>query len=372
MPHAVLDGKIYIPGGFRSGGAATDLVEVFQPATNSWSTIPPLPITMHHLSFAAVNGQLYVLGGYTGNSFTPTPRVFAFNFTTNNWTERASLPAARGAAVAAVHNGLIYVIGGVNSAGTVVGANEVYDPLVNKWIGGAAMPTPREHLAAAVIDSLIYVVGGRNFFAGGNSNRLEAYSPQTNRWYSLRNMPTARGGLAAAALHGRLYAFGGETPGVFAEVEEYDPAQNLWRQMTPMPSPRHGIGAATIADTIFIIGGGPTEGFGVSRVNSGFTIPAPTAVHDESHHPRQFTLHQNHPNPFNGGTVIRFELTNRSMATLKVFDVLGNVVATIINRELEAGVHHIHWDAGGLASGIYFYQMQASNQMKTRKLIVMR
>ncbi|MCI0691187.1 T9SS type A sorting domain-containing protein [candidate division KSB1 bacterium] len=372
IPHAVLNGKIYIPGGFASGGLATNIVEVFDPAANAWSTIAPLPIRMHHLAFAAANDRLYVLGGYTSNSFLATARVFEFDFTINNWTEKASMSGERGAAIAAEHDGKIYVIGGVNSSGAVVGTNQVYDPVANNWKDLVSMPTPREHLAAAVIDSLIYVIGGRNFSEAANYSRLEAYSPATNRWYTKEDMPTPRGGLAAAALRGKLYVFGGEIPGVFSQVEEYDPMKNSWQSMTSMPLPRHGIGAATVADTIFIIGGGPVQGFGVSNVNSGFTVSPATAVRDKSKAPRDFALYQNYPNPFNPSTAIRFVVPNTGPVTLKIFNALGNEMATLVNGKIEAGTHEIHWLADRVPAGIYFYRLQAQNQSLTRKLIIIK
>jgi N-acetylneuraminic acid mutarotase len=372
MPHAVLNGKIYVPGGFAGGGLATSIVEVFDPAANAWSTIAPLPIRMHHLAFAAANNRLYVLGGYTGNSFLATARVFEFDFASNNWMEKASMPGARGAAIAAAHDEKIYVIGGVNSSGVVVGTNQVYDPVANNWKDLAAMATPREHLAAAVIDSLIYVVGGRNFSASGNTSRLEAYSPATNRWYTKEDMPTPRGGLAAAALHGKLYVFGGEIPGVFPQVEEYDPMKNSWRQMAPMPLPRHGIGAATVADSIFIIGGGPVQGFGVSNENSGFMVSSTTAVRGEPKAPRDFALYQNYPNPFNPSTMISFVVPTAGPVTLKIFNALGNEMATLVDGKIEAGTHAIPWQADRVPAGIYFYRLQTQNQALTRKLIIIR
>ncbi len=372
IPHAVLNGKIYIPGGFAGGGLATSIVEVFDPATNTWSTIAPLPIRMHHLAFAAANNRLYVLGGYTGNSFLATARVFEFDFTIDNWTEKASMPGARGAAIAAAHDGKIYVIGGVNGSGAVVGTNQVYDPAANNWQDLASMPTPREHLAAAVIDSLIYVVGGRNFSASGNTSKLEAYSPATNHWYTKEDMPTPRGGLTAAALYGKLYVFGGEIPGVFPQAEEYDPVKNSWRQMAPMPLPRHGIGAATVVDTIFIIGGGPVQGFGVSNVNSGFMVSPTTAVRGERKALRDFALYQNYPNPFKPSTMIRFVVPTTESVTLKIFNALGNEIATLVNGKTEAGTHEIHWLADRVSAGIYFYRLQMQNQSLTRKLIIIK
>ncbi|NIR69643.1 galactose oxidase [candidate division KSB1 bacterium] len=275
VPHVVLDGKIYVPGGINRSRSASAAMEIYEPDSDSWSTGAPLPERLHHLGMAAAEGTLYILGGYVGNGFTPTSDVYELNRENAEWNRKANMPTARGAHAAVEFEGKIYVIGGADRFGRALGINERYDPESDTWITLTPMPTPREHLAAAVIDTIIYVVGGRSANSGNlvNSARLEAYSPSTNSWTQRRDMPTSRGGLAAAALHGKLYAFGGEFPGVFIENEEYDPATNAWRKLVPMPTPRHGIGAAAVNGKIFVIGGGPNAGFGTTEVNEAFSPP---------------------------------------------------------------------------------------------------
>ena len=88
--------------------------------------------------------------------------------------------------------------------------------------------------------------------------------------------------------------------------------------------------------------------------------------------PDNFNLAQNYPNPFNPVTTIQYSIPQRSSVTLKVFDVLGNEVATLVNEYREAGRYEIEFDATGLASGIYFYKLQAGNYVETKKMILMR
>jgi len=270
IAHAILNGKIYVPGGLATGGGGSNIVEVFTPSTNSWSTVAPLPEPLHHLGLAVAEGRLYVLGGYRGASFVPNHKVYSFYPDSNIWREKTPMLIERGAHIAVTHQNKIYVIGGVITGFTVSGRTDVYDPLLDSWQILANMPTPREHLSGALIDSLIYVAGGRS--GGTNFNKLEAYSPSSNTWYSKPNMPSARGGLAAASLNGKLYVFGGEVPGVFPQNEEYNPITNSWRTMAPMKTPRHGIGAVAAGDSIFIIGGGVLQGYSVTTVNDVFTL----------------------------------------------------------------------------------------------------
>lgn len=85
-----------------------------------------------------------------------------------------------------------------------------------------------------------------------------------------------------------------------------------------------------------------------------------------------FKLDQNYPNPFNPKTTISFELPASAHVTLKLFDVLGNEISTLLNREEPAGIHEYDFDGSRLASGIYLYKMQAGTFEQTRKMILLK
>jgi photosystem II stability/assembly factor-like uncharacterized protein len=88
--------------------------------------------------------------------------------------------------------------------------------------------------------------------------------------------------------------------------------------------------------------------------------------------PAQIALHQNYPNPFNPSTKIRFELQRPSFASLKVFDLQGNEVATLVEEGLEPGTHVRTFDASHISSGTYFYQLQVGTTSVTKKLTVLK
>jgi len=85
-----------------------------------------------------------------------------------------------------------------------------------------------------------------------------------------------------------------------------------------------------------------------------------------------FTLLQNHPNPFNSSTKISWQSPISGWQTLKVFDVLGREVATLVNEEKEAGYHSVDFNASDLPSGVYFYRIQAGNFIDTKKMILLK
>ena len=76
--------------------------------------------------------------------------------------------------------------------------------------------------------------------------------------------------------------------------------------------------------------------------------------------PERVLLYQNYPNPFNPATTIRYGLPGRSHVVLAIFNILGQVVAELVNADLDAGYHEVRFNAGSLASGVYFYRLQTA------------
>jgi len=88
--------------------------------------------------------------------------------------------------------------------------------------------------------------------------------------------------------------------------------------------------------------------------------------------PTEFKLYQNYPNPFNPGTTISYSIQKAGIVMLKVFDILGNVVATLINEQKFAGYHSVEFNADELPSGIYVYELKSGNLTESKKLILMK
>jgi hypothetical protein len=83
-------------------------------------------------------------------------------------------------------------------------------------------------------------------------------------------------------------------------------------------------------------------------------------------------LNQNYPNPFNPTTTISFTIPSTSNVSLKVFNILGKEVATLVNESKSAGNYSINFNASGLSSGVYFYQLTTDNFTSTKKFILMK
>jgi len=88
--------------------------------------------------------------------------------------------------------------------------------------------------------------------------------------------------------------------------------------------------------------------------------------------PDKFVLFQNYPNPFNPATQISFDVQKKCHVFLRVYDILGKQVSTLVDRNMKAGHYNVEFNAAGLASGIYLYKIQMGDFSKTRKMLLSR
>ncbi|MBS4028304.1 MAG: T9SS type A sorting domain-containing protein, partial [Ignavibacteriales bacterium] len=111
----------------------------------------------------------------------------------------------------------------------------------------------------------------------------------------------------------------------------------------------------------------------VPRTNSDFIDVMHVGVLErEQTLPEGFVLHQNYPNPFNPSSNIRFAIASSDFVSLKIFDVLGREVATLVNETLEAGTYTAKWNATGVPSGMYFYRLSSGTNTETKKMVLLK
>ena len=101
-------------------------------------------------------------------------------------------------------------------------------------------------------------------------------------------------------------------------------------------------------------------------------LGGPTDVENNNSVITDYMLYQNYPNPFNPITNIEYAVPKWSKTTLKIYDVLGSEITTLINEEKPVGVYQINWNASSLSSGVYFYSLQAGDFVQTRKMILLK
>jgi N-acetylneuraminic acid mutarotase len=255
---ALFNGKIYVIAGYDAARVPTNTVDVYNPATDSWATVQPIPIANDHSSAAAAAGKLYSFGGTRTETFVYDP-------VNNSWSEVASSLSAHRYPAVGVINDKIYVAGGGSAA------MEVYDPIANTWTFKASMSVARNHNPGGVINGKLYVAGGRG--TPEAETLLEVYDPATNSWTTLAPMPTGRSGGAAAVVEGELYVMGGEgVQGMYPHVEVYNPGTNTWRRIQDMAVPRHGIVAPVIGNKIYVPAGAVVPDISPTDVTDMFVV----------------------------------------------------------------------------------------------------
>ena len=99
------------------------------------------------------------------------------------------------------------------------------------------------------------------------------------------------------------------------------------------------------------------------RQKSGWQVISSGTVND-------FKLSKNYPNPFNPSTKIKYSISKLSFVTLKIYDVLGNEVITLVNKEKSAGSYEVEFSATNLPSGVYFYQLKTGSYIETKKMLL--
>lgn len=101
-------------------------------------------------------------------------------------------------------------------------------------------------------------------------------------------------------------------------------------------------------------------------------LSVPTGIQNTGSIAGDFKLSQNYPNPFNPATTISFDVKNNGMVTLKVYDILGNEMTTLVNEELSSGSYNVNFDASAYTSGVYFYELQSGSFRDVKKMLLVK
>jgi hypothetical protein len=246
--------RFYLAGGSR-------VQQAYDPRTDSWQNVAPLPRNLDHIQGIALDGRIYYVGGLAAWPKPAVDSVYVYDPETNRFSTRRRMPRARGAGGVATHAGKIYYAGGLND-GRAVHWFDVYDPKRDSWSQLPDMPRPRDHFQAVVLGGKLYAIGGRDSELGKEYSETDAFDFATGRWSTgLAPIPTRRGGFAAAVLGEEILVVGGEDAnGAHSEVEAYDVRGDRWRTLDPMPTARHGIQAVVCNGAVYIAAGGGSQG----------------------------------------------------------------------------------------------------------------
>ena len=224
---SAVNGKLYVFGGFDNEGSDTTSIplsarcDVYDPSLNLWTQLANFPEPFTHSQGVVVGTSIWFVGGYLGNHPGPgTTHVWVYDTISDAWSRGPDLPQARGAGAAALVGSSIYFTGGMDATRTIDENTTYCLDLTNQaagWVQKADLPNGRNHVAAASLGGYFYVIGGQHGQEDGQAaqSEVDQYDPATDSWTVMASLPVTAGKshITSATLvyNGRIVVVGGET-----------------------------------------------------------------------------------------------------------------------------------------------------------------
>ncbi len=259
------------------GDMTLSKVEMYDPETDTWERRTDMPTPRSAVSTSVVDGKIFAIGGaqmkkikgYRGWSLKSKKltTVEMYDPATDTWTQKADMPTPRSYLSTSVMDGKIYAIGGMSSSNEQwrLETVEIYDPLTDTWAKAKDITHPRSCTAISVVNGEIYAMGGRGWSGIQNEpdpylSSVEVFNPKTNQWQKRTEMPAPKTSHTASIIDGKIYVIGGyvgegnEVKNL-ATIESYDPATDCWTQEPDMLIGKSGHTTEVVDGKIYIFGG---------------------------------------------------------------------------------------------------------------------
>ena len=359
-----------IEGGIDISPWISTTMERYDIINDYWSEFVTGLIPRRYTSaeFVSSQGKIYIFNGYSfnGSAYTDTIEIVDVNSGELTYNNSNPYPVEHGGS--AVWDGKIYIFGGSNSG---VYSNRLYEfnPATFDWIRLPDMPESKQ-TSGRIVDGKLYVFGG---YHGSVSSRIDVYDIQNGSWSFVGYLSSGISAHATTVSGNKIWLVGDYTN--FQSLGVFDTASLIFYPLTNNMIGRRHAGTITFDNNLYIFGGNQ-DSLSTSALNSlqyadisNFTVSVPN-INDK--YPASFKVFQNYPNPFNPTTKIKYEIPKTSFVIIKVYNVLGKQVAALVNEEKSAGNYEINFDASELASGIYFYCINAGSFTDTKKMILLR
>jgi serine/threonine protein kinase/N-acetylneuraminic acid mutarotase len=259
---AVVGGRLVVTGGVGANGRLLNTTEVFDG--NTWKLGAEMPTPRQMLGAASDDKVVYAVGGTDGTAELPT--VEAYDPAADSWTSLPALPEPRSDLGVAIADARLVAVGGL-SAGRVLKTVSVMDLSTKTWAGLPDMSTARRGMAVAAVEKSVYAIGGAT--DAGNTQvtstaEVLKLAPRklqpASAWRSLPDAPTPRLMMAWTVLDDKIWIAGGMSHGEALQiVQSYDPQTGAWLSQPPLPVPLHHATATTYRGEMVVIGGASDE-----------------------------------------------------------------------------------------------------------------
>lgn len=274
MASVAVNGEIYLIGGYLHPGSLS-VVERYNPISDSWVSLQPLPKPLDHPAAVSFGDYIYVIGGLDGAEIgKPSSNVFRYSIKNNSWDSVSTLPVPLGAVSAVVVDGFVHVFGGLNELGSSA-SHYVYNIEQDTWATDVSLPHPNDHMAIATDGKKIFLTGGRETFPNSFLSRLLIFNIKYKTWDEGPALPTPRGDAQSAIVGKSFIVAGGENADkkVFDIVEAFDMEAMEWRSLSRLSKARHGHSAVSLENTLYLIGGrDKNHHWGYTNLNEKLTV----------------------------------------------------------------------------------------------------
>jgi hypothetical protein len=369
-----------------AGQSNLTAVTKYNVRANTWTTVAPLPIGLDRFGACVLKDSIYVVGGATGSS-TYGAQVYKYDINANTWVTRASVPAALGwNKVVGYQDSLIYSAGGIVS-GATTSQVLLYNAKTDSWRTATSLPTAIMGGAfSRVGDTLVYAGGSTD--AAVQSTTYVGIISQTNRsvitWSTGASIP---GGIVYRLDADRwgckgIILAGGSNVWAWTDFQNkayvYTPSTNTYTQLPNMAT---GLTAPHLGSVnlglnhwkFLVVGGYNGSTYGTPLIFSDSLDCIINGVGNNVNAvPTEYALSQNYPNPFNPVTRISYALPKAGFVTLKIYDIMGREVRTLVNEYKTANNYSVEFNASELSSGVYFYRINVNGFSEMRKMMLIK
>ncbi|HWE02791.1 MAG TPA: carbohydrate-binding protein [Tepidisphaeraceae bacterium] len=249
-----VNGLLYVFGGYFTTTPeyqATTSSEAYNPATDQWTELAPLPVPTTHMGIATDGTYIYIVGGYLYDPKTTyqtfgTTNSWRYDIATNTWSAFVPLPAARGAGGMELLDGYLHFFDGLAPPNKTPESDHWMLDLSSadpQWVTAAPTPFSRNHFSSAVLDGKIYLMGGRSLgddLADPSAECITWDPTNPDVWTPIASLPQIRALAVSAVIDGYIFLAGGTTTSYtpINTVIMYDPTTNTWSNQTPIPAQR--------------------------------------------------------------------------------------------------------------------------------------
>ncbi|MBN2425524.1 MAG: T9SS type A sorting domain-containing protein [Calditrichaceae bacterium] len=398
-----------------------------------WEIVSEMPVPVMGGQAILKDSLIYIIGGYTDETYSPVNTIQVYNPRQNSWTILPdTLIIPRYGHIAVISGDSCIISGGNSGQDTLNLSMEMWDFINPPYFFNYDENFGRNFATAQVYGNNVFFFGGHiyNLIDSLQTAYTVIYNIPSGQTSYMANdlfpelIPLQQ---ASAMVHDKIYLFGGAYNGILDKVYRYDPVNFLWEgEICDMIEKRASAAAVAIGNStiviiggynennnaletseiyyvndsgifeisnfsfmnigrselmavvldsfIYVFGGKDYDGNCVSYVEKNDLNQQTTSIGHETNvmNPEGFRLDDNYPNPFNAVTIINYQVFTACEIQLGIYNLLGQRVDLLFSGVQRAGSYKVRWDASGFPSGIYFYKLSGPAGEQTKSMILIK